>query len=72
MGYREICITFAPHMALCISGSGGTGLYRTARFLILPEAQIYDHDVTICYIVATSFKVKPFKTLAGDPSTVID
>ena len=23
-------------MALCISGSGGTGLYRTTRFLILP------------------------------------
>ena len=29
----ETWITFAPHMALCISGSGGTGLYRTTRFL---------------------------------------
>ncbi len=36
------------------------------------RAQIYDHDVTICYIVATSVKVKPFKTLAGCASTVIE
>ena len=27
----------APHMALCISGSGGTGLYRTTRFLIMSK-----------------------------------
>lgn len=43
-----------------------------ANASVLLEAQIYDHDVTICYIVATSVKVKPFKTLAGCSSTVIE
>lgn len=43
LAFLETWITFAPHMALCISGSGGTGLYRTTRFLIMSKIRFANY-----------------------------